>query len=81
MDDIDDNLIISPATVRKHLENIYKKLQVHNKMEAVVKEENTSLSDPFPFRYSHSINELVKFKYSLIYQLKYFAFYLNNCHN
>jgi DNA-binding CsgD family transcriptional regulator len=31
------NLIISPATVRKHLENIYKKLQVHNKMEAVIK--------------------------------------------
>lgn len=35
--EIADNLIISPATVRKHLENIYKKLQVHNKMEAVVK--------------------------------------------
>jgi DNA-binding NarL/FixJ family response regulator len=34
---IADNLIISPATVRKHIENIYKKLQVHNKMEAVQK--------------------------------------------
>ncbi len=31
------NLIISPPTVRKHIENIYKKLQVHNKMEAVQK--------------------------------------------
>ncbi len=35
--EIADNLIISPATVRKHLENIYKKLHVHNKMEAVLK--------------------------------------------
>ncbi|MCB0408785.1 MAG: response regulator transcription factor [Flavobacteriales bacterium] len=34
---ISDNLIISPSTVRKHIENIYKKLQVHNKMEAVQK--------------------------------------------
>lgn len=34
---ISDNLIISPATVRKHIENIYKKLQVHNKVEAVQK--------------------------------------------
>ncbi|MNU79874.1 Transcriptional regulatory protein DegU [compost metagenome] len=32
---IAENLIISPATVRKHIENIYSKLQVHNKMEAV----------------------------------------------
>jgi DNA-binding NarL/FixJ family response regulator len=31
------NLIISPATVRKHIENVYKKLQVHNKVEAVQK--------------------------------------------
>lgn len=29
------NLIISPATVRKHIENIYSKLQAHNKLEAV----------------------------------------------
>jgi DNA-binding NarL/FixJ family response regulator len=35
--EIANNLIISPATVRKHLENIYKKLHVHNKMEAVIK--------------------------------------------
>ncbi len=32
---IADNLFISPSTVRKHIENIYKKLQVHNKLEAV----------------------------------------------
>lgn len=31
------NLFISPATVRKHLENIYGKLQVNNKMRAVEK--------------------------------------------
>ncbi|MFT5824404.1 MAG: DNA-binding NarL/FixJ family response regulator [Crocinitomix sp.] len=29
------NLIISPNTVRRHIENIYKKLEVHNKAEAV----------------------------------------------
>ena len=34
---IADNLIISSGTVRKHIENIYKKLQVHNKIEAVTK--------------------------------------------
>lgn len=33
---IADNLIISLGTVRKHIENIYKKLHVHNKMEAVI---------------------------------------------
>lgn len=33
--EIAENLIISPSTVRKHLGNMYKKLQVHNKMEAV----------------------------------------------
>lgn len=32
---IAENLIISPSTVRKHIENIYSKLQVHNKLEAV----------------------------------------------
>jgi len=32
---IAENLIISPSTVRKHIENIYRKLQVHNKLEAV----------------------------------------------
>lgn len=34
---IADNLFLSPFTVRKHIENIYKKLQVHNKVEAVQK--------------------------------------------
>jgi DNA-binding NarL/FixJ family response regulator len=34
---IGENLFISPKTVRKHIENIYAKLQVHNKMEAVQK--------------------------------------------
>jgi DNA-binding NarL/FixJ family response regulator len=32
---IANNLTISPATVRKHIENIYQRLQVHNKVEAV----------------------------------------------
>ena len=31
---IAEDLFISPKTVRKHIENIYKKLQVHNKMQA-----------------------------------------------
>ncbi|PIQ18303.1 MAG: DNA-binding response regulator [Flavobacteriaceae bacterium CG18_big_fil_WC_8_21_14_2_50_34_36] len=34
---IADNLFLSPSTVRKHIENIYTKLQVHNKLEAVQK--------------------------------------------
>ncbi len=32
---IADNLFISPSTVRRHIENIYKKLQVHSKVEAI----------------------------------------------
>ncbi|MGJ8743013.1 response regulator [Polaribacter sp.] len=40
---ISDNLIISPATVRKHIENIYKKLQVHSKIEAVIKAQKQNL--------------------------------------
>ncbi|MAD96445.1 MAG: DNA-binding response regulator [Flavobacteriaceae bacterium] len=40
---IAENLIISPSTVRKHIENIYKKLQVHNKMEAVLKAKNQNI--------------------------------------
>lgn len=40
---IADNLIVSPATVRKHIENIYAKLQVHNKLEAVQKARNNNL--------------------------------------
>lgn len=41
--DIADNLIISPSTVRKHIENIYKKLQVHSKMEAVIMAQKRNL--------------------------------------
>lgn len=37
------NLIISPATVRKHIENVYKKLQVHNKVEAIQKAMKNNL--------------------------------------
>jgi len=40
---IADNLIISVGTVRKHIENIYKKLQVHNKLEAVQKAKKNKL--------------------------------------
>jgi DNA-binding NarL/FixJ family response regulator len=40
---IADNLILSPSTVRKHIENIYKKLQVHSKIEAVQKARNHNL--------------------------------------
>ena len=32
---IAENLYVSPSTVRRHIENIYKKLQVHSKIEAV----------------------------------------------
>jgi DNA-binding NarL/FixJ family response regulator len=35
--EISKNLFISPSTVRKHIENIYRKLQVNNKMKAVKK--------------------------------------------
>lgn len=40
--EIAENLIISPSTVRKHIENIYKKLQVRNKMEAVNKADKNA---------------------------------------
>jgi DNA-binding NarL/FixJ family response regulator len=40
---IADNLFLSPATVRKHIENIYTKLQVHNKLEAVQKAKKNNL--------------------------------------
>ena len=40
---IADNLIVSAGTVRKHIENIYKKLQVHNKLEAVQKAKKNNL--------------------------------------
>ena len=40
---IAENLFLSPATVRKHIENIYTKLQVHNKLEAVQKAKKNNL--------------------------------------
>ena len=40
---IADNLFLSPSTVRKHIENIYKKLQVHSKIEAVQKARNHNI--------------------------------------
>ncbi|SFA75769.1 two component transcriptional regulator, LuxR family [Flavobacterium swingsii] len=36
-DIIAENLFLSKGTVRKHVENIYFKLQVHNKLEAIQK--------------------------------------------
>lgn len=41
--DIAENLFISEGTIRKHVENIYRKLQVNNKMEAVYKAKNQKL--------------------------------------
>lgn len=35
--EISNNLNVSNGTIRKHVENIYRKLQVHNKVEAVQK--------------------------------------------
>lgn len=32
---IAEQIFVSPKTVRKHIENIYSKLQVHNKIEAI----------------------------------------------
>jgi DNA-binding NarL/FixJ family response regulator len=40
---IADVIFVSPKTVRKHIENIYRKLQVHNKMEAVQKAKKNRL--------------------------------------
>lgn len=40
---ISENLILSTGTVRKHIENIYRKLQVHNKLEAVQKAKRNNL--------------------------------------
>lgn len=40
---IADNLFLSPSTVRKHIENIYRKLQVHSKIEAVQKAKNHNI--------------------------------------
>jgi len=40
---IAENLFLSKGTVRKHVENIYAKLQVHNKLEAIQKAKNNKL--------------------------------------
>ncbi|WOD44119.1 response regulator transcription factor [Hwangdonia lutea] len=40
---IAENLILSTGTIRKHIENIYRKLQVHNKLEAVHKAKKNNL--------------------------------------
>jgi DNA-binding NarL/FixJ family response regulator len=40
---IADNLILSVGTIRKHIENIYRKLQVHNKLEAVQKAKKNNI--------------------------------------
>lgn len=40
---IAENLFLSPSTVRKHIENIYTKLQVHSKLEAVQKAKQNNI--------------------------------------
>ncbi|MCT4629420.1 response regulator transcription factor [Winogradskyella sp.] len=38
-----ENLILSTGTIRKHIEHIYRKLQVHNKLEAVAKARRNNI--------------------------------------
>ncbi|HZW62461.1 MAG TPA: response regulator transcription factor [Flavobacteriaceae bacterium] len=40
---IANHLFLSTGTIRKHIENIYKKLQVHNKLEAVEKAKKNNI--------------------------------------
>src|SRR5690606_33279961 len=40
---IAEHLFLSTGTIRKHIENIYKKLQVHNKLEAVEKAKKNNI--------------------------------------
>lgn len=42
-DQISENLFISYGTARKHVENIYKKMKVHNKVEALEKAKKGGL--------------------------------------
>ncbi|MGV9004815.1 response regulator [Flavobacterium sp.] len=42
-DTIAHNLILSSGTIRKHVENIYNKLKVHNKLEAIQKAKENKL--------------------------------------
>lgn len=37
------NLFVSTGTVRKHVENIYSKLHVHNKLEAILKAKSKAI--------------------------------------
>lgn len=41
--DIANNLFISFSTVKKHIENIYKKLQAHNRIELIQKAKDNKL--------------------------------------
>lgn len=38
-----ENLFLSTGTIRKHIENTYRKLQVHNKLEAVQKARRNNI--------------------------------------
>nr|MBP6586333.1 response regulator transcription factor [Flavobacterium sp.] len=38
-----DNLFLSISTVKKHIENIYTKLQAHNRIEALQKAKQNKL--------------------------------------
>jgi DNA-binding NarL/FixJ family response regulator len=40
---IADNLFLSVGTVKKHVDNVYSKLQVHNKLEAIQKAKSNRL--------------------------------------
>jgi len=40
---IAENLIISPFTVKRHIENIYQKLQAHNRIEVIEKARKSGL--------------------------------------
>ncbi|WP_354668262.1 response regulator transcription factor [Winogradskyella psychrotolerans] len=40
---IADNLVLSTGPIRKYIENIYRKLQLHNKLEAVQKARRNNL--------------------------------------
>lgn len=40
---IAENLILSVGTIKKHIENIYTKLQVHNKLEAIQKAKDNNM--------------------------------------
>ncbi|MEO6347290.1 MAG: response regulator transcription factor [Aquaticitalea sp.] len=40
---IAENLFLSKGTIRKHVDNIYSKLQVHSRLEAIQKVKNSNL--------------------------------------